>query len=112
MGEAQPMATDTSRRSRRALLAAGFGAAAAAIASAVARVNPVDANDGDPIRLGRVNTAQSRTFISNNGGGEGLHVYSPVRVGVVGSSGSADGVRGASDSGVGVHGTSNGNYGV
>jgi hypothetical protein len=106
------MAIDaTPRRSRRALLAAGFAAAVAAIAGA-GRTNPVRAADGDPIQLGGVNTAQTRTFISNNGGGEGLHVYAPVRVGVVGSSKSAAGVRGASDSGVGVHGISNGNYGV
>lgn len=50
--------TPISRRSRRALMAGALGGLAAWAASTAARVSPVEAAAGDPIRMGRLNQAR------------------------------------------------------
>ena len=49
--------TETSPRSRRALLAGALGGLAAWVASTASRVDPAAAAVGDPIRMGRLNRA-------------------------------------------------------
>ena len=106
---------DTRRRSRRAILAAALGAAAATVARVFDRPLPVRAADNETVLVGGEYTSTSVTRISNftttdnvlEGGsslGIGVYGYSNV-VGVQGSSGSV-GVHGTRSPGVGVYGFS------
>jgi len=91
-------------RTRRALLAAALGAAAASVASALGRPAPVRAGSDGDVVLGADNTATSTTKIS-----------SAANIGIVlwGHSNGPDiGVRGSSNTGAGVHGSSISGYGV
>jgi hypothetical protein len=106
-------------RSRRALLGAALGAAAATVARAVAGPLPVKASTG---HVGYVNNengndviiAESihRSGFPGSGKGRGVYGYSDLRIGVSGGSGSSDGVHGTSNTGSGVVGWSNFDTGV
>jgi hypothetical protein len=125
-------------RSRRAILAAGLGAAGAWVASGIAGARPVQAASGSPMYAGRTNTAVDTTTVTNIGGGQtgtidGLHGVSSVggsglkgtgKFGVLGISsttggfgvwgqhtGSGNGLNGDSATGAGVHGKSTSGYG-
>lgn len=114
-------------RSRRALLGAGLGAFAAAVAASIGRPAAAKADNGDPLLLGSTaNTATMRTrfqgvvdsypalAVINDATGEdssGL-VASGEAVGVAGSSETGIGVAGGSYSGIGVRGSSFSGTGV
>ncbi len=106
------------RQSRRALLGAAAGAAAATVVTALARPLPADAttdhvsylndeNGATVIRARSISGAGSRS-------GHGIAVYghSDFHTGVWGSSTTDLGVFGSSDSGTAVYGSSNSNTGV
>ena len=116
------MAVDpTTPRTRRAILAGGLVAAAAASFS---RAQPVTAHDADDVRLGGANSATSVTTITNtatngdgfegdaSGYGNGVTGSSPLGVGVYGTSPSGRGVQGDSGTIEGVYGTSQSGIGV
>jgi hypothetical protein len=93
----------TELRTRRTVLAAAVGAAAATAASALGRPGPVEAHDADDVRLGGFNTAFGITTIwHQNGsafkaetiGGTGVWGASAAFRGVYGSSGTGTGVIG------------------
>lgn len=91
---------------RRALLAAGLGAMAATVASAIGR--PAAAADGDPVVLGEVNRATSETRItSDSTSGHALVVRNRRGIPVLGTTTSGDyGLWGINDrdDGIGVRG--------
>jgi hypothetical protein len=108
------MAIDsTTPRTRRAILAGGIAAAAAA---SLGRAQPAAAHDADDVRLGGANVATSVTSITNStnannvlsltstSAGNGLEATSNSGVGVHGTSTSGSGVAGQS-SNIGVHAT-------
>jgi hypothetical protein len=99
------MSIETStQRSRRAILAAAFGAGVAAIASAVARPEPARATNGDAVLVGGTFNGTSVTTIQN---------LTNAATALAGSSGSSGiGVGGNSDSGPGVQGNSGTGFGV
>ncbi len=107
------MAIDTaSPRSRRALLAAGLGAVAATVASAVGRPASALANDPYDVVLGATNTSDTTTRINYNGSGTSFRTASTSGVGLHGDSYLNTGVIGTSNSSAGVLGTSMDDYGV
>ena len=89
----------TAPRSRRALLAAAAGAAAATLVSAIERPASVRAGTDGDVVLGDFNETTKTTEISNSSGGDGFR-------GTSGGNGAADGVVGLSSTGVGVFGGS------
>ena len=120
------MSLDTTvPRSRRALLGAALGAAAATVASALGRPASVVATDGQPLIVGGSNTTDSTTYLDQgvamahtfavNAGGAGDAVYgfASSTIGILGEGGQAGvkgnsgiaGVLGTSLTGVGVRGT-------
>jgi hypothetical protein len=103
--EGSPLALDTvTPRSRRAVLAAVAGGAAALVANALGRAAPVRAADGETVLVGGEYIASSKTKFTNT------HDYDVALQGV----GTTDsiGVAGDSDSGPGVYGASNSDIGV
>ena len=98
---------------RRALLGAALGGAAA-VAAASLRPLDVRAADGENALLGLANQASAPTIIENTDAGEaslvGLHASAGV--GVLGDSSGGVGVHGASDTKSGVLGTSDEQAGV
>lgn len=98
-------------RSRRALLGGMLGGMGAWAASAIGRVNPARAVDGEPVLVGGQYTASSHTQITNPSGPAIVGV-STSGMGVQGSSSSDTGVRGDSISGFGVAARSETNAGV
>jgi hypothetical protein len=54
------ISTETSRRSRRVLLAGALGGLATWAASTASRVDPAAAAAGDPMRIGRTNRHAAR----------------------------------------------------
>jgi hypothetical protein len=92
----------TSPRTRRAILAGGIAAAAAA---SLARVQPVSAHDADDVRLGGDNTATSPTTITNTTMHDDAFASTASGIGTA--------VRGyGGTAGIGVYGSGDGNYGV
>jgi hypothetical protein len=66
------MAIDTtSPRSRRALLTAAVGGAAAAVVATVARLAPVEAANGDTVNVGGNHTGTSLTAFTNSANANG-----------------------------------------
>ena len=95
------MAVDSTKpRTRRAVLAGGLAAAAAA---SLGRAQPVSAHDPDDVRLGAPNSATIQTGITNNatngsafaayasGTGHGVDAISPTGTAVYADSGSSTG---------------------
>ena len=110
-GRPRTMAIDTtSPRTRRALLGAGLGAIAAAVASTLVRPVVTRAADGDPVLQGAVNAASSTTEIDTTGAGA-FEAHSVSNFGVAGLSNSTIGVFGnsAGSDGYGVGGQASGN---
>ena len=108
------MAIDpTLPRTRRAVLAAALGAAAAASIDAVARPAPAEATT-PPVVLGAANSANSLTSITNTTADHTAFsgTVSNSGTGLYGVSGSGYGVYGASTSSYGVIATSTSSYGV
>ena len=121
-------------RSRRAVLAAGVGAVAATIATAVGRPEIARAGSDGDVVLGAYNATTTTTEVENTysgrdalsgvalGTGRGVYGYSQsghavegeanTGIGVFGTSSSGDGVHGESGSQDGVHGVSLNRYGV
>jgi len=100
-------------RSRRALLAAGLAAGAAAIATAATRPLPAHAADGDAVLVGHTYTGATVTKIDvGSSGAYALMGMSATGGGVYGGSTSGTGVVGNSTSNIGVSGTSNTGTGV
>lgn len=62
------IASASSRRTRRQLLAGGVAAAGVLAADALGRAAPAAAADGDPILMGTINESTSTTLINNSGG--------------------------------------------
>ena len=123
--------TDDSTSTRRAFLAAGLGALAASVGSALGRPAPADAADGDAMRVGRdqeavaVTTLRNRSntgFVCNVEAATGIIGRSVGSIGVHGQGGSVGvygasttggyGVHGHSPTAYGVHGTSDSNHAV
>jgi hypothetical protein len=115
------MAVDpTTPRTRRAILAGGLAAAAAA---SLGRARPAAAGIV-PVQLGAPNSATTLTSITStaangdafegdaSGYGNGVTGSSPFGIGVFGSSPSGRGVQGDSDAIEGVYGTSQSGTGV
>ena len=101
------MATDTSTpRSRRALLGAGLGAIAAAVAGALGRPAAAEAAEINAVILGQDNTAPTPTKITTTDR-IAIQGVSTSDVGVLGASTSSDGLFGASTSGTAVRGITN-----
>jgi hypothetical protein len=104
------MAVDsTTPRTRRAILASGLAAAAAAT---LGRAQPVSAHDADDVQLGAANYATSPTQVINTTPGLAAVVGTSAGIGVNGDSNSDTGVYGTSVSGLGVYGTSHTYFGV
>jgi hypothetical protein len=107
-------------RSRRALLAAALGAAAATVAGAIGRPAPVSALDPNDVVLGTSNTATSPTTVNNTRAdnrsfaGTAIKGVSTAGTGVWGVGGSGPGVYGESSvtAGDGVSGLSNAGAGL
>ena len=99
------MTTDTGApRSRRALLVAGAGAAAAAVATTIGHPLGARATDGDPILVGGDYTATTPTKLTNTANGKTvLKASSATGVAVEGGGDSDTGVYGWSTSGTGVY---------
>jgi hypothetical protein len=92
----------TAQRSRRALLAAAVGTAAASAVAALGRPLPAEAADGDPLIIGQVNDGQTETRLNGHlfvGASDrpAIHGVSPVLA-----------IEGTSDDGTGVYGWSDG----
>jgi hypothetical protein len=106
------MTIDTDRpASRRAVLTAALGGAAALGVQALASAPGVRAADADPLVLGAPNTAASETSLTaDRDSGTVLGVVnnttaiSKSSVGVLGSAANGVGLKGASDTNVGVYG--------
>jgi len=113
------MTSANTTHSRRALLGAAAGAAAATAIAAVARPLAVQAvtdsvtytNDqnGSPVITGR--SVKQGGFL-NSGQGTGVHGDTESGFGVYGTAESGTGVWANSDSGVGLHAVSTSSYGV
>src|SRR5215203_5878468 len=88
----------TVRRSRRAVLGAALGGAAALAASNVAKPLSVKAADGDTALVGENNTSTTATRFMNTNAGE-------TALGGLGAA-SGTGVEGESATGIGLHGQS------
>ena len=88
-------------RSRRALLAGALGGLGALAASAVGRVSPAAAANGDPVVQGQTNTATATTVVQNT-----TQDHSALWGSATATSGTGVGVRGstASQYGYGVWG--------
>lgn len=101
------------QRSRRAIIAAAIGAAAASVASAVGRPGAAKAADGATVTVGgEFSAAVTRTGISSNTIGLGDSVFYAQAGGqsdaLRGSATSGDGVVGVATTGSGVYGYSSG----
>ena len=110
------MAIDTTTpRSRRALLTAAVGGAAAAVAATVAKVSPVEAADPNDVVKGVDNFASSTTKI-HVGSGTAFHGSAGLDgVGIFGSSTQGSAVHGATGPGTsaaGLSGDSPSGYGL
>jgi hypothetical protein len=106
------MGTDsTTTRTRRAILAGGLAAAAAAT---LGRAQPTTAHDPDDIQTGVINSTTNTTTIWNTAAdGSGFEGDATGGgIGVAGLSESGRGVSGTSSTGPAVVGTSNDSYGV
>jgi hypothetical protein len=100
------MAADpTSPRSRRSLLAAAVGAAAATVASALGRPLSVEAADGDVVHVGALHSGDSATMFQVSNSDVALGGHSTSGWGVAGTSATGFGVIGQSEL-VGVAGES------
>jgi len=109
----------TAPRTRRAILAAALGAAAATVASALGRPLPVTAANGDYVRVGDSFTGSGPTTLTNTVTDPGsilvadaIRGVSTIGSGVYGRSTSNNGVYGRSTSGCGVLGVSSASAGV
>ncbi|HEX5015842.1 MAG TPA: hypothetical protein VFV72_16980 [Candidatus Limnocylindrales bacterium] len=91
-------------RSRRAILAASVGGAAAFVANALSRATPASAADGQTMVVGGEYSASSKTFLGISANDYAFWGASDINIGVVGTSGSSSGVQGESNSGTGVYG--------
>ena len=89
--------------SRRSLFSVAGGAVAGLIAGRLAKPEVARAADGDPMLLGRNNSAGTETLLLTSGG-SALRGESTDDVGLMGVSSRKAGVRGVSDSGHGVVG--------
>ena len=101
-------------RSRRALLAAGLGAGAATVASALVRPLPAEAV-GVAITVGDTVTGSARTTLDISAAQNAATAFWAISQGgpgLAGTSATERGVAGASDSGVGTQGNSNSGAGV
>src|SRR5262245_47631815 len=98
------MTVDTATpRSRRAILAASLGGAAALVANALGRPLPAEAANGDTMHVGGEYTSTAVTYIENSASGDpGIAFWgaSPASVGVYGSSSATSGVVGEGPEGV------------
>ena len=102
-------------RTRRAVLGAAVGGAAAMAAVALGRPSPALAADGDPVLLGESNTAEHGTVITRQPGLDDTVAIVGVNaagVGVLGESVTGEGLIGRSESGAGVQGYSDTDAGV
>lgn len=113
------MSLDTTiPRSRRALLAAALGAAAATVAGALGRPFPVTAANGDVVHVGDSLTGTQTTTLTNTVsdpatlGKNAINGVATAGLGIYGRSASASGVYGTSTSGPGVSGVSVADAGV
>jgi hypothetical protein len=107
------MTVDTSApRSRRAILAASLGGAAAFVANALSRATPANAADGQTMVVGGEYSASSKTFLGISADDYAFWGASDINIGVLGSSGSSIGVHGESTNGVGTDGWSQNGTGV
>jgi len=98
-------------RTRRSLLRAVGVAAAAAVAGAISRSNPVLANTGDPLTLGQANVADAPTDLTSSSSnhafkatsaGAGIWGDSTNAIGVTGTSSASSGMFAQSVSGIGL----------
>jgi hypothetical protein len=106
------MAVDaTTPRTRRAILAGGLAAAAAA---SLGRAQAASAHDPEDVQAGVTNSTTNTTTIWNTAdGGSGIEGDATGSgTGVAGQSDSGRGVTGTSSTGAGVVGTSQDDYGV
>lgn len=94
--------------SRRALLLASVGGAAALLAQALGRPLSIRAADGDAMQVGGEYLGDSVTQITTSSGVNAIAGVSDTGAGLSGSAGSGSGVVGAADTGIGVVGTANG----
>ena len=105
----------TQVRSRRAIIGAGLGGAAALAATALARPAAALATTGDPLLQGQENTAAAATGIVRDPGPDDAVAFygkSAGGVGVLGISTTGEGVIGRSATGAGVQGYSDGDAGI
>lgn len=96
---------DTTRRSRRQLLAGGTSALAAVLAAeAIARPAPAYAGTDGDVVLGALNNASSQTTVTCTTAGDvALEAVAGSGIGLAGCSGSGSGLWGRSDSAEGLH---------
>ena len=94
------MDSDTSLKSRRAVIGAALGGAAAVTLGALAKPAAVAALDPDDVQLGVPNAATATTSVENSDATEGAVSLAGTHAGL------GVGVRGASAEGVGVYGAS------
>lgn len=104
------MAIDSkAQTSRRALLLASVGGAAALVAQALGRPLTARAADGDAMLVGGEYTGDSITQITTAGDITAIGGGSETGAGLLGNAQSGWGVLGTADTGIGVAGTANGN---
>jgi hypothetical protein len=102
-------------RSRRSIIGAGLGGAAALAATALAHPAGALAATGDPLLQGQENTANAATGIVRDPGPDNAVAFygkSAGGVGLLGESATGEGVIGRSGSGAGVQGYSDGDAGL
>jgi hypothetical protein len=108
--------SDEAPRSRRSILLAAAGTAAAATAVAIGRPSAALAADGDPVLLGADNHSDSITALTrdsiNSPGDATLFVQNTISAAVVGHATSGQGVIGRSQTSAGVQGYSQTDAGV
>src|SRR4249920_1742463 len=91
--------------SRRALLLASVGGAAALVAQAIGRPLSIRAADGEAVEVGGEYQGDSVTQITASGGVNAIAGVSDSGVGLAGSATTGSGVTGAADTGIGILGT-------
>ena len=91
MSEATKEVSQSSKRSRRELLAGAAGALGALAAESLGRIPAAQATQGQPIIAGKSNDATAPTGITNSSSGAAFYVFAATGTGLVGNGGDSSG---------------------
>src|SRR5437016_4854577 len=87
MSEATKEVSQSSKRSRRELLAGAAGALGALAAESLGRIAAAQATQGQPVIAGKSNDATAPTGITNSSSGAAFYVFAATGTGLVGNGG-------------------------